>query len=167
MRKLTKLFLSIVLMPALLLPAFYPGYSTPTAVKSRLTVGDIAGDYITTDPHSNYRFVTISFIGKTSKKNDLEQGAFRGQIGNLPLVGQGIISGDEGYLDNYVNFDFMFLEPQDVTLLMHSRSTMSKGRVSGLLINEAGTSSNGKQVLPIKFRRVSRVEFLEFQRTHR
>lgn len=106
-----------------------------SSASTRLKVGDIAGRYVASSPKAFYKTISISFIGKTSKSGEFEQGDFRGEFGGNSFVGQGIISGDEGGLDDFVRFDFMFLNPQDTTSMMYSTSIMSKGKVVGMLIN--------------------------------
>lgn len=141
MRSYPKSISLFVALPVASAVVFGPLLPTPAIAKPkasasvRLKVSDIAGRYVASSSNASYKTITIAFIAKTSKKDEFEQADFRGKIDGTPFVGQGIISGEEGRLENFIRFDFMFLNPQDSTLLMRSTSIMSKGKVVGLLIN--------------------------------
>lgn len=141
MRNNSKSFSLFVAIPVAFAVAIAPLCPTPASAKPKVTVSirlkvsDIAGKYVASSSNASHKTITISFIVKTSKKDEFEQGDFRGRIDGTPFVGQGIISGDEGILENFIRFDFMFLNPQDTTSLLRSTSIMSKGKVVGLLIN--------------------------------
>ncbi len=154
----------------LVLWLLFPTYAQATPKLHRLAVSDIAGYYVTNDKNTSNQALSLTFLNKTSKGNEIEQGNFTGRYGEFPIVGQGILTGgtDDGRIaDNMIEFDFMYMEPQDDTVLMHSTSLMSKGRVIGLLINEAGFTADGTKNVPVRYRRVSYTQFITFQQTHR
>ena len=136
----------------------------------RLAVSDVAGYYITSNRSTGNQTLSLSFLNKTSKGNDIEQGNYTGNNGAFPIVGQGILSGgtyDGRTHDNIIQLDFLYMEPQDDTLLMHSISIMSNGKVVGLLINAAGITANGKRNVTVRYNRVSYTEFIRFRQTHK
>lgn len=153
--------------------ALWISLSLPASAASkslRLAVSDIAGYYITSDKSTGNQTLSLSFLNKTSKGNDTEQGNFTGNYGEFPIVGQGILSGgtdDDRIPDNMIHFDFMYMEPQDETVLMHSTSIMSNGKVIGLLIDKAGITADGKRSVAIRYLRVSYTKFIRFRQSHK
>lgn len=147
-----------------------PTYASAASKPQRLSVSDIAGYYITSDKSTGNQTLSLSFLKKTSKGNSTEQGNLAGNYGDFPIVGQGILSGgtdDDRTPNNMIQFDFMYIEPQDETLLMHSTSVMSNGKVVGLLINAAGVSVDGKRNVSVRYKRVSYTKFIRFLQTHK
>lgn len=110
------------------------------APRKALQVGSIAGYYVNSDGDALYRSLRLKLI--RSYNDGSARADFSGKIGDFPLVGQGIISGDgvgnRSFTDNFVTFDFMFLEPQDDTILMHSKTVMKNGRIVGLRVEGNG-----------------------------
>lgn len=147
-----------------LLPIALSAAPRPASLDAR----SVAGYYITEDKHAIYQSFSIQPVGLPAQ----DRGGivnFTGQYGGFSLVGQAILTGgtnDCKYPPDQIEFDFMYMEPQDETLMLHSQSLMRAGKVVGLIIREAGTSSDGQKFLPVRYLRVSKSVFAQFLRTH-
>jgi len=148
-----------------LLPNALGAAPRPASLDAR----SVAGYYVTEDKRAVYQSLSIQSQAPPAKASGGRVENFSGNYGGFSLVGQAILIGgteDGRQPADQIEFDFMYMEPQDETLLLHSQSLMRAGKVVGLIIREAGTSSDGQKFLPVRYLRVSKSVFAQFLRTH-
>jgi len=74
---------------------------------------------------------------------------------------------DDGRLpDDRIQFDFLYMEPQDETIFLHSETLMRGGKVVGLAIGQSDDPQDGKPHHRTRYRRVSAAEFARFRKAH-
>lgn len=154
-------------MRILVLPLLFSVLSATAvtaAPKTVVTVGSLAGYYVTDDRAATQKTLHLTFLGPSPRTDRTPQGDFRGTLGDDPLVGQAIVTGgtDDGRLpDDKIQFDFLYMQPQDQTAFLHSETLMRGSKVTGIAVGNQDDPHHRT-----RYRRVSATEFVRYRKAH-
>jgi len=125
----------------------------------KLTITDLSGYYASRDKKAVQNTLMIRLVNKYVHSG-FDQANFVGVFGSDPIVGQGIISGDEGTTENFIRFDFMCTNPQDETSLVHCATEMRNDKVVGITVGTDDIATGAPANNKITYYRVSKAQYL-------
>jgi hypothetical protein len=125
----------------------------------KLAVPDIAGYYVTDDPKAAQRTLMLRLVDQGLYQG-LEQANFAGKYGSIPIVGQGIIAGDEDHTEDFIRFDFMQTNTVGETTLTYCMSRSRGGVVAGIDVGTPDGEITDPKTPKIIYHRVTRARYL-------
>jgi hypothetical protein len=125
----------------------------------QLAVPDISGYYVTDDTKAAQRTLMLRLVDKGLYQG-LEQANFAGKFGSIPIVGQGIIAGDEDHTENFIRFNFLQTNTVGETTLTYCMSRSRGGVVVGIDVGTSDGDVTDPKTPKVAYRRVTKARYL-------